>query len=191
MSETDATDVVAPDESIDGVDEASGLTELAERLGCPVDDHRGQARAFVPKDRLAAIARQLRDLGYWQCVDLCAVDYLTHPGRKLPEGVVPERFELVINLIAHREGVIGNGTGRLRLRLQLPEDALSVQSLFEVWPGVDQMEREAFDMFGIQFDGHPGLVRILMPDEWEGHPLRKDFAVGSIPVQFKAGGGAA
>jgi NADH:ubiquinone oxidoreductase subunit C len=60
----------------------------------------------------------------------------------------------------------------------------TIPSVVERWPGADFMEREAFDMFGIVFDGHPNLTRILMPDEWEGHPLRKDYGVGKVPVEF-------
>jgi NADH-quinone oxidoreductase subunit C len=66
-----------------------------------------------------------------------------------------------------------------------PRQEPTVDSLVPVWPGANFPEREAYDMFGIVFEGHPDLTRILMPDEWEGHPLRKDFGVGLVPVQFK------
>ena len=74
---------------------------------------------------------------------------------------------------------------RLRLRVQVPESDPTVPTLFEVHPGTEGMEREVFDLFGISFEGHPDLTRILMPEDWQGHPLRKDYAIGDIPVQFK------
>lgn len=113
------------------------------------------------------------------CSDLTAVDFLTHPGRSLPDGIVAERFEIVVNLtaIAARD--------RIRLRVQVPESDTTIASLFDLWPGTEAMEREVFDMFGISFDGHPDLTRILMPEDWDGHPLRKDYEIGRIPVQFK------
>jgi len=111
------------------------------------------------------------------------VEYLTHPGRRLPDGVDPERFEVVVNLLSlslHQ---------RVRVRVQVPAADPVVATLFDLYPGVDAMEREAFDMVGVIFDGHPDLTRILMPEDWEGHPLRKDYGVGRVPVQFKGAPG--
>jgi NADH-quinone oxidoreductase subunit C len=114
------------------------------------------------------------------CLDVTAVDYLTHPGRAgLPATVEPERFEVVTTLINHTE------RQRVRVRVQVPEANAVVPSLFELHPGSEAMEREVYDMFGVVFTGHPDLTRILMPEDWEGHPLRKDAAKGRIPVQFK------
>jgi len=126
---------------------------------------------------------RLRDEGHRLCVDVTAVDYLTHPGRSLPEGVAAERYEVVVNLLSLEQ------RQRVRVRVQVPEADPTVPSLFGLYPGTEVPEREVFDMFGIAFDGHPDLTRILMPEDWEGHPLRKDYAVGRIPVQFKATGG--
>ena len=75
---------------------------------------------------------------------------------------------------------------RVRIRVQVPADDVHINTLFDIYPGVDAMEREVFDMFGIIFDGHPDLTRIMMPPTWEGHPLRKDFENPRVPVQFKA-----
>ncbi len=85
----------------------------------------------------------------------------------------------MVTLISHHE------RERLRLRVQVPESDPVVPTLFELHPGTEAMEREVFDLFGISFTGHPDLTRILLPEDWHGHPLRKDHAVGSIPVQFK------
>ncbi|HEY2333027.1 MAG TPA: NADH-quinone oxidoreductase subunit C [Acidimicrobiales bacterium] len=118
--------------------------------------------------------------GHELCVDLTAVDYLTHPGRTLPEGVSAERFEVVVNLVDTRART------RTRVRCQIPEHDARLPTVTDLYAGADAPEREVYDMFGIVFDGHPDLTRILMPEDWEGHPLRKDYAVGRIPVQFKA-----
>jgi len=133
----------------------------------------------VPKDRYIATLRKLIDDSYTMCVDLTAVDFLTHPGRTLPEAIAPERFEIVVNLLSMRDRT------RMRLRTQVSEADASIDSAFDLYPGTEAMEREVFDMFGISFNGHPDLTRILMPEDWDGHPLRKDYSQGRIPVQFK------
>jgi len=148
-------------------------------FGSPIEDRLGQRVVFPVLDQYLQLMKDLVDDGFEVCTDLCGVDYLTHPGRRLPDGVAPERFEVVVNLIDLRQA------RRLRVRVQVPGDDPVVPSLFELWPGSEAMEREAFDMFGIRFDGHPDLTRILMPEDWIGHPLRKDYAEGRIPVQFK------
>jgi NADH-quinone oxidoreductase subunit C len=117
--------------------------------------------------------------GYNMLIGVCGVDYLTHPGRDLPEGIQAERFEVVVELLDLRR------RQRMRVRCQVPADDPSVATLFDLWPGSEAHERETYDMFGIRFDGHPDLTRILMPEDWEGHPLRKDYDTGHVPVQFK------
>lgn len=146
---------------------------------CPVTDSHGQRVVHVARERYVAVMRKLLDDGFTLCSDLTAVDYLTHPGRTLPEGVTAERFEVVVNLISIAERT------RLRVRVQVPEGDATLPSLFDLWPGTEALEREVFDMFGVAFDGHPDLTRILMPEDWDGHPLRKDYSFGRIPVQFK------
>jgi NADH-quinone oxidoreductase subunit C len=146
---------------------------------CPTSNALGQDVVFVSRDRYLDVLGKLVADGFDMCVDLTAVDYLTHPGRTLPEGVEAERYEVVVNLLslAHRR--------RLRVRVQVPESEPTVASAFGLYPGTEAMEREVFDMFGIAFTSHPDLTRILMPEDWDGHPLRKDYAQGRIPVQFK------
>ena len=171
MTDQTAADGAATEE------EAAPGPELL--FGCPVEDRLGQRVVFPPLDQYLQLMKDLVDDGFEVCTDLCGVDYLTHPGRRLPDGVAPERFEVVVNLIDLRQA------RRLRVRVQVPGDDPVAPSLFDLWPGSEAMEREAFDMFGIRFDGHPDLTRILMPEDWIGHPLRKDYAEGRIPVQFK------
>jgi NADH-quinone oxidoreductase subunit C len=139
----------------------------------------GEEIAFPDRAHYVELVRSYRNAGFELCADLCAVDYLSHPGRSLPDGVEPERFEVVVNLVSLSE------KRRVRVRVQVPEAEPAVPSLIEVYPGVDAMEREAFDLLGVRFEGHPDLTRILMPEDWEGHPLRKDYGVGRVPVQFK------
>jgi NADH-quinone oxidoreductase subunit C len=152
--------------------------------GCPLVHSLGQDVLFVPRDRYVDVVKALCADGYEMCVDVTAVDYLVATRRApLPDGVTPERFEVVVNLLSLRE------RKRIRLRVQVPAEDATLPTLFDVHPGTEAMEREVYDMFGITFTDHPDLTRILMPEDWEGNPLRKDYEVGRIPVQFKEAGG--
>ena len=146
---------------------------------CPVTTSRGQEVIHPTREQYLDVAKALADDGFTMALDLCGVDYLQYLHRPLPDGIVPERFEVVVQLLD-----IGNRR-RTRLRVQVPEHDPVVASLFDLHPGTEAPERETYDMFGIVFDGHPDLTRILMPEDWDGHPLRKDYGIGSIPVQFK------
>ncbi|MGI8793589.1 MAG: NADH-quinone oxidoreductase subunit C [Acidimicrobiales bacterium] len=151
-----------------------------ERHGALVSSSRGQQVLHPERSSYVSVIAALKDEGFELCSDLCGADYLAHPTRALPLGIEPERFEVVVNLLslARKE--------RVRVRVQVPESDPTIDSLFDLYPGTEALEREVWDMFGIVFNGHPDLTRILMPEDWEGHPLRKDYAVGRVPVQFKA-----
>ena len=167
MRETDAT--AAPAATPESV--LPEVPRLPDRL---VDQ-----LAFPNRATYKRMVAAFRDAGFEMCSDLCAVDYLTHPGRSLPEGVTPERFEVVVNLLSL------SMRQRVRIRVQVPESDPAVDSLFDVYPGTEAMERETYDLVGIVFNDHPDLTRILMPEDWEGYPLRKDYGVGRVSVQFK------
>jgi len=140
---------------------------------------RGQLVVHPTRADYIDMVGLLYDDGYRVCVDLTGADYLVNLDRPLPAGVLPERFEVVVNLLSTE------GRRRIRLRVQVPEEDPTLPSIYPLHPGTEAMERETYDMFGIVFTGHPDMSRILMPDDWEGHPLRKDFGIGRIPVQFK------
>jgi NADH-quinone oxidoreductase subunit C len=164
-------------ETTDTVEESAPEPTLH---GCLLHEAFGQHVLHVPRDRYVEVVRALLADGYEMCVDVTGVDYLLHPTRPLPAGVVAERFEVVVNLLSLRD------RRRIRLRVQVPADDTNVPTLFDIHPGTEAMEREVYDMFGITFTDHPDLSRILMPEDWDGHPLRKDYEIGQIPVQFKA-----
>lgn len=151
-----------------------------EAFGAPVSWSRGQQVLHPDRGGYLAVVRALRDAGYTMCVDVCATDYLgAEQPRTLPPGVAAERFEVVANFIDHAD------RSRIRVRVQVPQDDPTCPSLWDLHAGVEGPEREVFDMFGITFEGHPDMTRILMPENWQGYPLRKDYAMGRIPVQFK------
>jgi NADH-quinone oxidoreductase subunit C len=156
---------------------ASGGSVARRRLGAAPEI------LFPNRAQYLDVVGSLKDEGFETCADLCAVDYLTHPGRTLPDGVVAERFEVVANLLSLSQ------VRRVRVRVQVPAGDAECPTLFELYPGTEAMEREAYDLFGIVFTGHPDMTRILLPEDWEGHPLRKDYGVGRVPVQFKGAPG--
>jgi NADH-quinone oxidoreductase subunit C len=175
--------VSEPEEPATDTEEPTEAAPEQELLhGVPVTESCGQTVLHPTREQLVPLVCTLRDdEGYRMCLDVCGVDYLTFAAdRQLPAGATAERFEVVVLLISQAVGQ------RLRLRVQVPADDPVCPSLFDVHPGTEAMEREVFDLFGISFEGHPDLTRILMPEDWVGHPLRKDEAVGRIPVQFKA-----
>jgi NADH-quinone oxidoreductase subunit C len=157
----------------------AGTAAVETRYGCPVVTSSGATVVHCNRDAYLSLCQGLKADGFVMPIGVTGVDYLTHPGRDLPEGIAAERFEVVVELLALES------RQRIRVRCQVPASDPRVPSLFEVWPGVEAHERETYDMFGVTFDGHPDPSRILMPEDWEGHPLRKDYAVGKIPVQFK------
>jgi NADH-quinone oxidoreductase subunit C len=147
--------------------------------GCPSYTQPGTVVVHCNRGDYLPLMTALKADGYNLPVGVTGVDYLTHPGRDLPPSVNPERFEVVVELLslALRR--------RTRVRCQVPADDPWLPTIFDLWPGTEAHERETYDMFGVRFQNHPDLSRILMPDDWEGHPLRKDYDTGHIPVQFK------
>ncbi|MFP5019711.1 NADH-quinone oxidoreductase subunit C [Pseudonocardia phyllosphaerae] len=164
--------------------------ELADELGDAMDE-RGIPRAaieqvtidrdemtlYVVPDQVLAIARTLRDdpgLRFEFCSSVSAVDY------SAPDGEPVDRpLHVVLHLLSM--------TYRRRIRVEAALDLENphVDSVVEVYPTADWHERETWDMFGIVFDGHPALTRILMPDDWDGHPQRKSYPLGGVPVEYK------
>lgn len=155
----------------------SGFESIAD---VPLAVSHGQVVLHPQRSRYVEVVRALKEADFVTCSDLCGVDYLTSKAvRVLPSGIAPERFEVVVNLLSISR------VQRIRLRVQVPQHDPTIDTLFFVYPGTENMEREVFDLFGIWFNGHPDMTRILMPYDWEGHPLRKDYGVGRVPVQFK------
>ena len=117
-------------------------------------------------------ARSLREEGWW-LADLTALDRL-HLGS--PESAV--RFEVVVQLLHHGQ------KERRMIHIPAEGEPPAVPSIVKVWPNARFHEREAYDLMGVHFEGHDDLTRIMLPDEWEGHPLRKDYGTGKVTVQF-------
>lgn len=163
---------------------AEAAPERASRYGVPAELDGEQPVVFPSAAEWFDTALAILQDGYTMCVDLTAVDYLTYPAaRPLPADIVGERFEVVALFADLTEN------SRIRARVQVPASDPTLDSIVQLFPGADFSEREMFDMLGIEFANHPDLSRILMPETWQGHPLRKDYDIGSIPVQFKGAPG--
>ena len=133
----------------------------------------GMPAIYVAREHVQAVCQALRDLPSLQfsfAPDMTAVDY--HPREP--------RFEVVVHLVSLGIAPYGDTPKRLRIKVKVPGDDPRMPTLSGVWKAMNWAEREVYDLFGIHFDGHPDLRRILMPDDWEGHPARKDY-----PVQIK------
>ena len=143
-------------------------------------ESHGQPVVYVPREQWHDVATFLRDdQQFTQCVDIAAVDQLVAPTRATPPGVTAERFEVVANFLSHARN------RRIHVIAQLSVDDPTIASITDLYPGVNFAERETYDLFGVEFTGHPDLTRILMPDDWLGHPLRKDDTPARVPVTFK------
>jgi NADH-quinone oxidoreductase subunit C len=156
------------------------LFDLLQQAGLAPEERLGELTLEAPAAQYMAICLKLRDsaeLRFDQAIDLCGVDYSAYSGRHLPQG---GRFAVVVHLqsITHNR--------RLRVRCLCPDAEFPMlPSLCEVWPSINWYEREAFDLFGIMFDGHPDLRRILTDYGFVGHPFRKDFPVsGYVEMRY-------
>jgi len=143
---------------------------LAERFSAQVQEFRGEGTVIVSPAQAPDLALAARDeFGFETMLDATAVDYW-------PE--TEPRFDIIYQLYSVRDNLL------LRIRVPLNDAEAHMPTLEKVYPGVNWKEREIWDMFGVRFDGHSDLRRILMPYDWQGHPLRKDYPLGYEEVQF-------
>jgi NADH-quinone oxidoreductase subunit C len=159
------------DEAADTLEQAfGGFSDSVERVVV----HAGELTLFVKREAIVDICRTLRDesrLRFELCSGVSGVDY--------PNDPTGRRLHAVYHLLSmtHRR--------RIRLEVSVTADDPHVPSITDVYPTANWHERETWDFFGIVFDGHPALTRIEMPDDWPGHPQRKDYPLGGVPVEYK------
>jgi NADH-quinone oxidoreductase subunit C len=149
--------------------EGIGYSDAIERV---VSD-RGELTFHVRRERLVEVAARFRDdpeLRFELCTGVSGVHYPVDEGREL-------------HAVYHLVSITHNR--RVRLEVSAPDADPHIPSLVSVYPGNNWHERETWDFFGIVFDGHPALTRIQMPDDWRGHPQRKDYPLGGIPVEYR------
>ncbi len=135
--------------------------------------HHGEITFHVDRRHLAELAQHLRDdahLRFELCSSVSGVNY-------------PEDAGAELHVVYHLTSMTHNR--RIRLEVSCPDSDPHIPSVVRTYPTADWQERETYDMFGVIFDGHPALTRILLPDDWPGHPQRKDYPLGGIPVEYK------
>ena len=156
------------DEVVDDLERAyPGFNDAIEKV--VVD--RGELTLHVKSSRLSEVSLILRDeLKFEMCMGVSGAHYPSEAGREL-HALYP-----LLSLTRNQ---------RIRLEVSVPDSNPHIPSLVEIWASNNWQERETYDMFGIIFDGHPALTRIMMPDDWPGHPQRKDYPLGGIPVEYK------
>lgn len=190
---------MTPEQRLDEL--ASAVKTAFADKGCSLSRYAGELTLVVPVDALAGVAQQLRDDAAFQfeeLIDVCGVDYSAYgksewatqdvsatgfgrgvDTRDAPDVDAPERFAVVYHLLSLARNV------RLRLRCFVDTDQPIVPSVMDVWASANWFEREAFDLFGIMFDGHPDLRRILTDYGFIGHPFRKDFPlIGRVQMRY-------
>jgi NADH-quinone oxidoreductase subunit C len=157
------------------VPDATGLELAAQELSEAIpgsilgtEFHRGRAVLVADPARAHPVLEQLRDNGYSFLASLHGVDYYPEEPRL---GVLYELLDM-------------ERVDRIAVKARVHTDDPRIATVTDMWPGADHPEREVFDMFGVTFDGHPDLRRILMPEDYEGFPQRRDFPVGGEPVLF-------
>ena len=156
-------------DTIDARVAAAGLPDAVEKVVV----HRGEITFFLRRAALLEVARLLRDdeaLRFEFCAGVSGVHYPDDAGREL-------------HAVYHLLSMTHNR--RIRLEVTCPDSDPHIPSVVAVYPTNDWHERETYDFFGIIFDGHPALTRIEMPDDWPGHPQRKDYPLGGVPVEYK------
>ena len=162
--------------------DASGLELIAQELRAAESDgvegspspvletvfFRGRATLVIEPERVRTVLSLLRDRGYGFMASIHGVDYYPHEPRL---GVIYELLDM-------------HAVDRITVKLRVPSARPEVESVTDEWPTANHQEREVFDMFGVIFRGHPDPRRILMPEDYEGHPQRRDFPIGGEPVIF-------
>ena len=156
------------DEVVDALERAyPSFHDAIERV--VVD--RGELTLHVRREKLVEVSQILRDeLKFEMCLGVSGAHYPDESGREL-RALYP-----LLSLTRNQ---------RIRIEVAAPDSDPHIPSVVEIWAGNNWHERETYDMFGIVFDGHPALTRIFMPDDWNGHPQRKDYPLGGIPVEYK------